>query len=59
MIQVYPAQSRYYADYGWLKTYHSFSFGDYYDPNNIHFGPLRVLNDDFVAYLVEKTMRNV
>jgi quercetin 2,3-dioxygenase len=51
MIQVYPAQSRYYADYGWLKTYHSFSFGDYYDPNNIHFGPLRVLNDDFVAPL--------
>jgi quercetin 2,3-dioxygenase len=51
MIQVYPAQSRYHADYGWLKTYHSFSFGDYYDPNNIHFGPMRVLNDDFVAPL--------
>ena len=51
MIQVYPAQSRYHADYGWLKTYHSFSFGDYYDPNNIQFGPMRVLNDDFVAPL--------
>jgi quercetin 2,3-dioxygenase len=51
MIQVYPAQSRYHADYGWLKTYHSFSFGEYYDPNNIQFGPLRVLNDDFVAPL--------
>jgi redox-sensitive bicupin YhaK (pirin superfamily) len=51
MIKVYPAESRYHADYGWLKTYHSFSFGDYYDPNNVQFGPLRVLNDDFVAPL--------
>ncbi|GMN99964.1 pirin family protein [Parageobacillus thermoglucosidasius] len=51
MMQIYPAQSRYHADYGWLKTYHSFSFGDYYDPNNLQFGPLRVLNDDFVAPL--------
>jgi redox-sensitive bicupin YhaK (pirin superfamily) len=51
MIKVYPAESRYHADYGWLKTYHSFSFGEYYDPNNIQFGPLRVLNDDFVAPL--------
>ena len=32
----------------WLNSYHSFSFGEYYDPNNIHFGPLRVLNDDTV-----------
>lgn len=49
MIQVYTAESRFTADHGWLKTSHSFSFAEYYDPNNIHFGPLRVLNDDFVA----------
>lgn len=36
------------ANYGWLETYHSFSFGDYYDPNNVQFGPLRVLNEDFI-----------
>ncbi|WP_047152973.1 pirin family protein [Aneurinibacillus tyrosinisolvens] len=49
MINVYPAESRYSSDHGWLKTSHSFSFADYYDPNNMNFGPLRVLNDDFVA----------
>lgn len=49
MIKVYPAEQRYTADHGWLKTSHSFSFADYYDPDNLHFGPLRVLNDDFVA----------
>lgn len=49
MIKVFPAASRYTADHGWLKTSHSFSFADYYDPNNMHFGSLRALNDDFVA----------
>lgn len=49
MITVYPAKSRYTADHGWLKTSHSFSFAEYYDPNNMNFGPLRVLNDDFVS----------
>ena len=48
MIKIYPAESRFTADYGWLRTSHSFSFSEYYDPNNIHFGVLRVLNDDFV-----------
>lgn len=33
---------------GWLKTYHTFSFGNYYNPNSIHFGVLRVLNDDVI-----------
>lgn len=51
MIKIYPAESRYFADHGWLKTYHSFSFAEYYDPENMNFGPLRVLNDDFVAPL--------
>ncbi len=36
------------ADYGWLKSSHSFSFGDYYDPKKLGFGALVVLNDDFV-----------
>lgn len=49
MINVYPANSRYSSDHGWLKTTHSFSFANYYDANNIRFGPLRVLNDDMVA----------
>jgi redox-sensitive bicupin YhaK (pirin superfamily) len=49
MIQVYPASSRYHADHGWLISNFSFSFADYYDPENMQFGPMRVLNDDVVA----------
>ncbi|BBW97598.1 hypothetical protein GsuE55_24310 [Geobacillus subterraneus] len=41
MIQTDRSSSRYHGDYGWLKTYHSFSFGEYCDPNNVQFGPLR------------------
>ncbi|MEB3751074.1 Quercetin 2,3-dioxygenase [Geobacillus icigianus] len=51
MIQIDRASSRYHADYGWLKTYYSFSFDEYCDPNNVQFGPLRGGNDDFVAPL--------
>ncbi|HET9096601.1 MAG TPA: pirin family protein [Candidatus Baltobacteraceae bacterium] len=40
---------RYHDDHGWLKTYHSFSFADYYDPQNLNWGALRVFNDDFIA----------
>lgn len=43
------ADSRGYFNHGWLKTYHTFSFADYYNPDRIHFGALRVLNDDTVA----------
>lgn len=43
------ASSRGYFDHGWLKTYHTFSFADYYNPMRVHFGALRVLNDDWVA----------
>lgn len=45
----HPASSRGYANHGWLKSYHSFSFANFYDPNLMGFGALRVLNDDFVA----------
>jgi quercetin 2,3-dioxygenase len=46
---LHTAGSRGSADHGWLKTHHTFSFANYYDPERIHFGTLRVLNDDHVA----------
>ncbi|WP_172253657.1 pirin family protein [Saccharibacillus deserti] len=49
MIQTYPASSRFEYDKGWLKGGHSFSFGEYYDPENVKFGPMRVCNDDIIA----------
>ncbi len=42
------ASSRGYFNHGWLKTHHTFSFANYYNPERIHFGALRVLNDDSV-----------
>ncbi|QJB41325.1 pirin family protein [Chitinophaga oryzae] len=42
------ADERGYANHGWLKSHHSFSFANYYNPDKIHFGALRVLNDDQV-----------
>ncbi|WP_139491714.1 pirin family protein [Brevibacillus dissolubilis] len=49
MINVYPSESRHYNNHGWLRTHFSFSFSNYYDPDNMGFGPMRVLNDDIVA----------
>lgn len=47
--QYHPAESRGHANHGWLDTHHSFSFGSFYNPERMHFGALRVLNDDTVA----------
>lgn len=46
---VHPAHERGGADYGWLKTRHSFSFASWYEPSRMGFGALRVLNDDWIA----------
>lgn len=48
MINVRKSNERGRTKIDWLDSYHSFSFGEYYDPNNLHFGPLRVLNDDLI-----------
>ena len=43
---IHRADTRGYANHGWLESYHTFSFANYYNPERIHFGVLRVLNDD-------------
>jgi redox-sensitive bicupin YhaK (pirin superfamily) len=45
----HKSSSRGYMDHGWLKTNHSFSFANYYNPEKMRFGVLRVLNDDYLA----------
>jgi redox-sensitive bicupin YhaK (pirin superfamily) len=46
---LYPAKERGHVNLGWLDSFHSFSFGQYHDPAKVHFGALRVVNDDSIA----------
>jgi quercetin 2,3-dioxygenase len=48
MMRLRPAGERGRGEHGWLSSWHSFSFADYHDPRHVHFGPLRVINEDRV-----------
>jgi redox-sensitive bicupin YhaK (pirin superfamily) len=48
-VVIHRAETRGTSNQGWLHSRHSFSFGDFYDPNRLHFGALRVLNDEMLA----------
>jgi redox-sensitive bicupin YhaK (pirin superfamily) len=49
MITIRRGSERGHFNHGWLDTFHTFAFGDYFDPQHVQFGPLRVMNEDLVA----------
>ena len=48
-MKIIKSTDRGFADFDWLKSFHSFSFGQYYNPSAMSFGMLRVINEDYVA----------